>query len=99
FTVPALSPLLSSQLLASADGQLHLYRLVEFDRLIRAGILFTRWMPDLAFGYGFPLFGYYAPLAYYLTEPFVLFNVPFSSRLTCRSPFLCLSVPVVYSSG
>jgi hypothetical protein len=32
------------------------------------GILFSRWSPDLAFGYGYPLFNYYAPLSYYLAQ-------------------------------
>lgn len=34
---------------------------------LKQGILFSRWMPDLAFGYGFPFFNYRAPLSYYMT--------------------------------
>jgi hypothetical protein len=34
---------------------------------LQDGILFTRYLPDLAFGYGYPFFNYRAALSYYLT--------------------------------
>jgi hypothetical protein len=67
-TLPAITPLLQPTLTRSADGLLHLYRVVALDQLIRQGVFFSRWLPDLAFGYGLPLFVFYAPLSYYLTE-------------------------------
>ncbi|GIK41733.1 MAG: hypothetical protein BroJett011_55660 [Chloroflexota bacterium] len=67
-TLPALTPLFQPTLTRSADGLLHLYRVVALDQLIRQGVFFSRWLPDLAFGYGLPLFVFYAPLSYYLTE-------------------------------
>lgn len=67
-TLPAVTPLLQPTLTRSADGLLHLYRLVALDHLIRQGVFFSRWLPDLAYGYGLPLFVYYAPLSYYLAE-------------------------------
>lgn len=81
FSVPALSPLFSIFPTRSADGLLHLYRLVQLDILWRNGVFFSRWLPDLAYGYGLPLFNYYAPLAYYLTTPFHLTGIPFSLAL------------------
>jgi len=51
-----------------ADTLLHLYRLVQLDNLIQNGIFYSRWAPDLVFGFGYPLFNYYAPAAYYLGE-------------------------------
>lgn len=80
-TLPALSPLFSPTPTRSADGLLHLYRLVQLDALWRDGIFFTRWLPDLAFGYGMPLFNYYAPLVYYLTTPLHWVGVPFPLAL------------------
>lgn len=50
----------------NTDAELHLFRLVELSRLVRAGILYPRWAPDFYFGYGYPIFNYYAPLAYYV---------------------------------
>lgn len=61
-------PFLPASPTRSADGLLHLYRLVELDQCIRQGVLFPRWVPDLAQGYGFPLFNFYPPLAYYVAE-------------------------------
>jgi hypothetical protein len=81
FSLPALSPLFTTVPTRSADGLLHLYRLVELDALWRQGIFFSRWLPDLAYGYGLPLFNYYAPLVYYLTTPLHTLGIPFSLAL------------------
>jgi hypothetical protein len=67
-TLPATMPLIQPTITRSADGLLHLYRLVALDHAIRQGALFPRWLPDLAYGYGLPLFVFYAPLSYYITE-------------------------------
>jgi hypothetical protein len=61
-------PLIQPTITRSADGLLHLYRLVALDHAIRQGTFFPRWLPDLAYGYGLPLFVFYAPLSYYITE-------------------------------
>lgn len=67
-TTPAVMPLFQPTLTRSADGLLHLYRVVALEHALnQGGPLFPRWLPDLAYGYGFPLFVYYAPLAYYIT--------------------------------
>lgn len=81
FAFPALSPFVTSAPTRSADGLLHLYRLVQLDALWRSGIFFSRWLPDLAYGYGLPLFNYYAPLVYYLTTPLHLLGIPFTVAL------------------
>ena len=76
-TIPAVLPLFQPHITASADGLLHLYRVMALKDSALQGIFFTRWLPDLAFGYGFPLFVFYAPLAYYVT--LLLALVPGSS--------------------
>lgn len=73
---PALTPLLGSNLMRSFDGLLHLHRLIQLDRLIKEGVLFSRWAPDLVFGYGYPLFNFYSPLSYYLPVTLHLFGIP-----------------------
>ncbi|MBN1995013.1 MAG: hypothetical protein JW953_20125 [Anaerolineae bacterium] len=66
--LPAATPLIQPHTITdSADGLLHLYRVVALEHIVGQGILFARWLPDLAYGYGFPLFVFYAPLSYYLT--------------------------------
>jgi hypothetical protein len=62
----ALVPLLSTQLPRSADGRPHLYRLILLDHSIRNGERWPRYSPELAYGNGYPLFNFYAPLTYYL---------------------------------
>ena len=54
------------------DAELHVYRLAELARLVRGGELYPRWAPNFYFGYGYPIFNYYAPLVYYLGLPVVL---------------------------
>lgn len=51
------------------DGLLHYYRLVALERAVAHGVWYPRWLPELGFGYGFPLFNYYAPLSYYPMLP------------------------------
>ncbi len=66
-------PMLAIGRLAPGDDTVfHLQRLVQFDLLLRQGNLFPRWAPELARGYGFPVFNYYSPLPYYLAELFHL---------------------------
>ncbi len=71
FLVPLLSlvaiqPILTGILPWRGDGLLHLVRLAELERAVRAGVMFPRWSPDLGYGFGFPLFHYYAPFSYYV---------------------------------
>lgn len=49
----------------SDDAAFHLLRLTQLDLLLRQGVWFSRWAPDMAQGYGYPLFNFYAPLSYY----------------------------------
>ena len=62
----AIAPLLRADSPCSHDGGLHYYRVVAMRRALQDGVLFTRYLPDLAFGYGYPFFNYRAPLSYYL---------------------------------
>ena len=69
------APLLQSETLCTHDGALHVYRTVALDRALRDGLLFPRWFPDLAYGYGFPFFVYREPLGYYALEALHLLGV------------------------
>lgn len=50
------------------DAELHVYRAAELGHTLRAGAVYPRWAPDLYYGYGYPIFNYYAPLTYYLAN-------------------------------
>lgn len=54
------------------DAELHVYRAAELGHTLRAGAFYPRWAPDLYYGYGYPIFNYYAPLTYYLANLFDL---------------------------
>jgi hypothetical protein len=62
--VPALLPLFQPGLPVTHDGFLHVQRIIALEAALRQGTPFTRWLPDLAYGYGQPLLLYYAPLSY-----------------------------------
>ncbi len=66
-TVFVIVPLLQPGLPRTADGFLHLLRVVEVDENWHDGVHYPRWAPDMAFGYGYPIFNYFAPLLYQVT--------------------------------
>lgn len=74
-------PFLAGQVSQRGDTLLHLERIAQLDALFQQGVLFSRWAPDLGMGFGYPLFNYYAPLAYYLTGGWLLLGVPQSVAL------------------
>jgi len=86
----------SARFPSTADGKLHLYRLVEFDHALRHGVLLPRWSPDLVYGYGFPLFNYYAPLPYYLGAAFHLAGI--SYQLATQATFVALIVLAAWAT-
>ena len=47
------------------DGHLHYHRVAAMRHAWENGIFFSRWLPDLAFGYGFPFFVFREPLPLY----------------------------------
>lgn len=49
-------------------------RQLEMDKCFRDGQIPCRWVLDMGYGYGYPLFNYYPPLPYYLGQIFRIFN-------------------------
>lgn len=47
------------------DGLFHLHRVRALAEALAAGVLLPRWFPTFAFGYGYPVFNFYAPAFYY----------------------------------
>lgn len=69
FSLFACAPLLApGYFMLAHDAHHSLTFLVEFDQGIRSGFLWPRWSPDYAMGYGYPLFTFYSPLAFYAAE-------------------------------
>src|SRR5205823_566795 len=66
--VPALWPSALAGLPRTNDGLPHLFRTVELDQLVRAGIFFPRWAPHLVWDYGYPVFDFFPYGAHALVE-------------------------------
>jgi hypothetical protein len=71
----------------AADALLHYHRLGQLGRALHHSILYPRWLPDMGYGYGFPLFNYYAPLSYYLAQPLRLLGVGTEDALLAMFAF------------
>lgn len=61
---------------ATFDGENHLIRLFLVGDALKAGDWYPRWLPDLAMGYGYPLFNYYAPAMYAVATTLRGFGLP-----------------------
>jgi hypothetical protein len=69
FIAIATYPLWSSyHFYESGDGQMHLFRLFAFDQMLRQGVVYPRWLSNLVYGLGYPIYNYYPPLGAYLAE-------------------------------
>ncbi len=62
----AITPLLRGASPCTHDGGLYYHYAATLKHTFKQGILFSRWLPDLAFGYGYPLFNYRGPVCHYL---------------------------------
>src|SRR3990167_155914 len=76
-----ISALASLPLLKPGLHQIHddqqIARLYLFDQAIKAGQFPVRWVDELGFGFGYPLFNFYPPLVYFLGELFHLLGFGF----------------------
>ena len=63
--IPAISPLLVDRLTCGYDNVFHLWRAVQVEHLITQGVLLSRWAPDMAHGFGLPLFVFMSPASAY----------------------------------
>ncbi|MEM7114852.1 MAG: hypothetical protein AAF614_20620 [Chloroflexota bacterium] len=69
---PGLQPLLRRQLTCGFDNNFHLWRSVQIGALLEEGILFSRWAPHMAQGFGYPLYLFQSSFSAYLTAVFHL---------------------------
>jgi len=92
--LPALIPLLQGTALpCTHDNIFHSYRIVAMRDMLRHGWLFSRWVPNLALGYGYPFFNYREPLPYLAGEALYLTGLPlplvlgllYSTSLVCAA--------------
>ncbi len=68
------------------DG-IHFIRLHDLDIILKQGQIPPRWVPNYGKGYGYPLFNFYPPLAYFVGEVFYLlgFSITQANKLSFLS--------------
>lgn len=100
FLIPALWPLTHNGLPRANDHLPHYFRAVQLGALVRAGDFLPRWAPDLAFGYGYPVFNFFPYLAHYVVVILNLFGFEFllAYKLACALALL-LSGWAAYAFG
>jgi hypothetical protein len=71
FALIIISPLLQPGYFWGAHDARHdAYFIFQYDKSVQDGIWFPRWSPDWTFGYGYPFFIVYGPLATFVGELF-----------------------------
>ena len=60
---------------------LQMMRQFEMEKCFLDGQIPCRWVPDLGFGYGFPLFNFYPPLPYLIGQGIRLFGFAFTDTV------------------
>ncbi len=79
-TYPAIAALLVHGFYGASDD-IHIAWLFEMDRALKAGEFPPRYVPDLSFGFGYPLFNFVFPLPFYVGEIFHLFGLSFVASI------------------
>ncbi len=77
FSLIASFSLLHSGLPPTHDGEYHVVRFWQFDKVLRDGDFYPRWAPDLNSGLGIPLFSYIYPFPNYIASFLHIFGVSF----------------------
>lgn len=69
-------------------------RLIELHKVILDGQIPPRWVPDLGFGYGYPLYNFYPPLFYYVGVIFSLLGAGYivSTKIALILGFIASAV-------
>ncbi len=88
--VPLLEPNALLNTRGGGDSPFLLQRLHQLIAGLQAGQLPVRWMPDAAYGLGYPFFHYYAPLSIYVAAVFkgIGFSFTRAIQLTQLSGFI-----------
>jgi hypothetical protein len=87
--------LLKPGLPTTADLTIHLYRTLEYGQAWAPGVIVPRWSPNLAFGYGYPLFVFAPPLPYLLALALYYPGLPLETAFK----ILLILIPMIYAAG
>jgi len=64
--------------------------MIEVDSLVRQGVLYPRWFPDFGQGHGYPIFNFFPPFGYLLTElpALILNDLPLAIQVSMASSLI-----------
>ncbi len=88
--LPALWPLFTHGYPSTDDGDIHLMRQALLDYHVRHGDWYPRWTAELFLGYGYPVFNFYGPATYYLSELLIIAGLPIAQAMVVASGLLVL---------
>ena len=74
-----------------ASDDLHIAWLMEMDKLVKIGQIPPRFVPDLSYQFGYPLFNFVFPLPFYIAELFHLAGLTFVGSIKL---LFALTIPV-----
>jgi len=69
-------PLTGLEVPCTDDGQLYYYQSAAMQHQLQRGLIYSRWLPDVALGYGLPFFNYREPLPRFLVLGPVVAGLP-----------------------
>ncbi|MDF1514853.1 MAG: hypothetical protein P1S60_13675, partial [Anaerolineae bacterium] len=76
-TLPAWQPFVrTASLPCTHDNIFHYYRITAMREALKFGWFFSRWIPNLALGFGYPFFNYREPLPYWTGELLFFLGIP-----------------------
>jgi len=77
---------------------LQMMRQLEMEKCFKDFQIPCRWVPDMGYGFGFPLFNYYPPLPYLMGELFRVFGFSFAmtAKLTFALAFLASGITMYF---
>ncbi len=106
FGLPLVTPLMhSASSPCTHDGHLHYHRIAAMRNAWESGLIFSRWLPDVAYGFGYPFFIYREAVPLYLALfPHLLglplpaaINLFYATMILAAGLFMFLWVRDLYS--
>jgi len=80
---------------------LQMMRQIELEKCFKDHQIPCRWVPDMGYGYGLPLYNYYPQLPYLTGESFRLFSLPFNdvAKLTFALGIIASGITMFFLSS
>lgn len=97
FSLPSFTTLLQPGYFGMHDD-LQIMRIHQMDKCFKDGQIPCRWVPDMGYGYGYPLFNFYPVMPYYLGESIHLlgFNLIWSVKIDFILSFIVAAISMFF---